>query len=336
MGEHVMDMYGLPVPRNAVPHLFLNTTEAGTGRIIPYATVRVMALATPFRDQAEIDKDSMDSAKPSPSQIERLSLQDRMSDDRIPLSTAAMVSARFPYLTPAGSIGYSGGQYVDGGYFENSGTWLVSGLVQNLIGQQFSYRPGQSPVTDAARNAVFILIVIQSEPCTRESIDNGCDEDATVADQSWSELLSPLRALLSTRNKRAEYSFDGLGAVSALIEQLSSNSSNSGAVHDSDVGCDYAVCAVTLRFRNKTRSEIPLSWVLSSAARRSMDNAVDGMEEANVSKNNPTTAVSSTDDTQDIDRVLGSYRRVLCLLAARDDGTGCAAAAPAGNVAPGK
>src|SRR5262249_10500071 len=153
------------------------------------------------------------------------------------------------------------------------------------------------------------------------------------ADQSWSELLSPLRALLSTRNKRAEYSFDGLGAVSALIEQLSSNSSNSGAVHDSDVGCDYAVCAVTLRFRNKTRSEIPLSWVLSSAARRSMDNAVDGMEEANVSKNNPTTAVSSTDDTQDIDRVLGSYRRVLCLLAARDDGTGCAATAPAGNVA---
>jgi hypothetical protein len=330
MAARAMDMYGRAAPRNAVPNLFLNTTEAGTGQIIPYSTLRVLELATPFRERAEIDEnDHFDAVKRTPSQIESLSLQDRMADDRIPLSTAAIVSARFPYLTPSGSLGSSGGQYVDGGYFENSGTWLLSGLVQTLIGQQLSYRAGQSPQIDAARKAVFIVIVIESEPCTRASIETSCDEDATIADDSWSELLSPLRALLSTRDKRAEYSFNGLGAVSALIEQLSSQGKLPQSASDGGTSCDYAVCAVTLRFRNRTRSEIPVSWVLSSEARQSINTAVDGMERASVRSAVPPSAVSASDDTQDVDRVLGSYRRVLCLLAGRSDATGCAPASGA-------
>ncbi len=321
LSERAMDLYSQPAPRNAVPNLFLNTTEAGTGQIIPYATVRIAGLATPFRDRAEIDNEKIDAVKPSPSRIESLTLQDRMADDRIPLSTAAIVSARFPYLTPAGTITYSGGHYVDGGYFENSGTFLISGLVQNLIGQQLSYPAGKSAVLDAARNAVFIVIVIQSEPCTRDSIDSGCEEDATTSDNSWSELLSPIRALLSTRGKRAEYSFDGLGATTALIEQLAGP--HDTTTGDNDTTCDYRVCAVTLRFRNRTRSDIPLTWVLSSAARQSMDNAVDGMERADVQDGPPPSSRSGPDDTLDIDRVLGSYRRVLCLLASQKGANAC-------------
>lgn len=334
MSERAMSLYRQPAPRNAVPYLFLNTTEAGTGRVIPYATVRVTGLATPFRDQAQIDEGSFDYVKPSPSQIERLTLQDRMVDDKIPLSTAAIVSARFPYLTPAGRVGYSGGHYVDGGYFENSGTWLLSGLAQNLIGQQLSYPSGKSPQMDAARNAVFVVIVIQSEPCTRDSIDTGCDEDATAADNSWNEMLSPLRALLSTRDERAAYSLDSLGAVSALIEQLSAQGAGSrpppgrAGTAGSDISCDYRLCAVTLRFRNHTRTDIPLSWVLSSAGRKSMDNAVDGMEKADVRLGPPPASVTSPDDTQDIDRTLGSYRRVLCMLAARTGSSGCTPSSP--------
>jgi hypothetical protein len=337
MSERAIDLYGRPAPENAVPNLFLNTTEADTGRIIPYTTVRVQALATPFRDQAEIDDGSFDSVEPSASQIERLSLQDRMADDRIPLSTAAIVSARFPYLTPAGRIGYSGGDYVDGGYFENSGTYLLSGLVQNLIGQQASYPAGKTPQLDAARKAVFVVIVIESEPCTRDSIEAGCDEDATSVDGSWNEALSPLRALLSTRDMRAEYSLDGLNAVSALIEQFSAKNPGQTTTTDTGTGCDYPVCAVTLRFRNHTHTDIPLSWVLSSEGRRSMDNAVDGMEMANVRQAPPPQATESADDTQDIDRVLGSYRRVLCMLAARNGTQACAqtsSAAPPPGIAP--
>ncbi|HWU26572.1 MAG TPA: hypothetical protein VN154_09245 [Rhizomicrobium sp.] len=327
MSQRAADLYTLPAPQNAVPNLFLNTTEAGTGRIIPYATARIVGLATPFRSQAEIDDGMFDGFKPAPSLIEGVSLQDRMADDRIPLSTAAIVSARFPYLTPAGLIGYSGGEYVDGGYFENSGTFLLSGLVQYLIGQQLSYPAGKSPQLDAARNAVFIVIVIQSEPCTRDSIDAGCEEDATSVSNSWNEALSPVRALLSTRDMRSQYSYDSLNAVSAMIEQFSRNGVQGTAPNNAS-SCDYPVCAVTLRFRNRTRTDIPLTWLLSSEARGSMDAAVDGMEQADVRNAAPPASFSPIDDTKDIDRVLGSYRRVLCVLAATKSTQACVPGAP--------
>lgn len=325
MAQRAADLYAQPPPFDAVPNLFLNTTEAGTGQIIPYASIRVVSLATPFRDKAEIDDGKFDFVEPSPSQIERLSLQDRMTNSDVPLSTAAIVSARFPYLTPAGSIGDSGGEYVDGGYFENSGTSLLSGLLQYLVGQQLSYPAGKSPAMDAARNAVFIVIVIQSEPCTRDSVDAGCAEDATTADDSWNELLSPVRALLSTRDMRAEYSYDSLNAFSSLIEQMSRGQASRAPAPDRSDGCDYPVCAVTLRFRNRTRTDIPLSWVLSSEGRRSMDNAVNGMERADVRSGPPPQSISLADDTQDIDRVLGSYRRILCMLATTQGSAPCTA-----------
>jgi hypothetical protein len=66
-----------------------------------------------------------------------------------------------------------------------------------------------------------------------------------------------------------------------------------------------------------------------SEARQSINDAVDGMERASVRSVVPPTAVSPSDDTQDVDRVLGSYRRVLCLLAARSDAMGCAPASSA-------
>jgi hypothetical protein len=336
--EKVLSLYPRGTPRSAVPHLFLNTTEAGTGRVIPYATVLVPSLATPFREQAQIDDSAFDPVRPSPSALERLALQDRMPDDRIALSTAAILCARFPYLTPAGRLGRSGGHYVDGGYFENSGTWLLAGLVQNLIGQQLSYKPGESPLKDAARKAVFIVVVVQSAPCTRASYEEGCAEDQLVSDSSWNEVMSPLRALLFTRDKRAEYSFNDLSGLTAMIEQLSARAEApttaaptvaEAATNEATrkpppgLGCDYPVCAVTLRFRNAAKTDIPLSWLLSGVARYSMDSAVDKMEKADVRKLDAHTAGQLTGNN-----VLGSYQRVVCLLAARKGEQGCMPPAP--------
>lgn len=378
LAENAMDLYGRPPAFNAVPNLFLNTTEAGTGTVVPYETVAVRRLSTRFRNQAEIDDGHLDCAPPvagAPaasstdndteeqsycvrkpvSTIETRSLQSDMQEgqDRIKLSTAAIVSARFPYLTPAGNISATGHHYVDGGYFENSGTWLIAGLLQNLIGQQFrlqsELREKKGPraknwvpqtteekLEDVASKARFILIVIQSEPCTRGLRGEPCKEDATITTDSWNEALAPLRALLSTRGSRAEYSYNGLGSLTALIQQLRSRwqsnpagtagTARTGSGDDatmlSDVTCDYPVCGVTLRFLNKSGSEIPLTWVLSEAARRHMDDAVDGMEAAGVRLSAPSQARTSPDDPNDIDRVLGSYRRVLCVLASRTDALG--------------
>ena len=258
-----------------------------------------------------------------------------MADDRIPLSTAAIVSARFPYLTPAGRIGYSGGDYVDGGYFENSGTYLLSGSSQYLIGEQASYPAGKDPQLDAARKAVFVVIVIESEPCTRDSTETGCDEDATSVDGSWNEALSPLRALLSTRDMRAEYSLDGLNAVSALIEQFSAK--NPGQPNATDTGTGMRLS------RLRRHAPLPQSHphrhpALLGAFERGPQ--IDGQRRrrhgnGDVRAGPPPREPRNRWMTRRTSiAVLGSYRRVFCMLATRSGEQGCAqtsqAAAPQG------
>lgn len=369
MADNVNDLYARD--DNAVPNLFLNTTEAGSGQIMPYITSREQGLGTPFRDSAQIDNGDLDCMRDGtydpfscitiPNQTSQLAGLARNMDNRpIRLSTAAIISARFPYLTPAGSVPLGNGEYVDGGYFENSGTFLLSGLVQYLIGQQYCLAHGQDcPGIDASAvdpdtlkvvsRAVFVVIVIKSEPCTRNIPGTGCQEDLTVGHQSWSELLSPLRALLSTRAERADVSLDNLRSMAALIEQMHIADAKTppakGAAagsEDDGIACDDVVCAVTLRFLNRRNTEIPLTWLLSSGARHHMDRAVRGMERADVRYGPPAASMTNRYDTRNTDRVLGSYRRLLCMLAARKDASGpvCttgqppAAAEAAGNGTP--
>jgi len=318
MSQSVDNLYAWPSghARAPVPHLFLNTTEVKSGRIIPFATGHVLTLATPFLEQAEIDQ-------PGLAALRQLTLQDHMTDQEAaaPLSAAAMLSARFPYLTPAGLIANSG-HYVDGGYFENSGTSVVAGLLQNLIGQKFAYRNAANPALEAAvRNSVFVTIVIHSEPCISSCEIVGAGP--TGADSSWNEIMSPVRALLNTREQRAEDSITDLDALTALVEQLSAAPGAPNPV-DRGIGCDVLVCSVTLSFGSAPNTEVPLSWLLSRAARRVMDDAVERMMHADVSRGVPASAtLPETSDQPPSNTVLGSYSRVLCLLATRDGKTGC-------------
>jgi len=333
---------------NTVPNLILNTTEAGSGNIVPYTTASI--LEPSFRADAQIDDGNLDCGMPVNEancvmplpHLKRLAVgADRGAP--VSLSTAAILSARFPFLTPAGTLqdwdtgayldAPDRGHYVDGGYFENSGTFLLSRVLQNLVGDKMCLLRGAActevdtggldeRALAAARNAVFIVIIIQSEPCTRQARTNSCEEAKPTDSSSWSELLSPLRALLSTRDTRATYSSEELRSISALVDQLEAEANPGSAgkdaadTPDDGVSCKEVVCTVTLRFLNRTNTDIPLTWVLSNAARHYMDRAVDGMESADVTTTVPHASVTDTTDAQDIDRVLGSYRRVLCLLTA--------------------
>jgi hypothetical protein len=304
-------------PRRPVPHLFLNTTEAGTGRSVPFATWDVGDLAIPER----ADSGEEDEALPRATLVP---MQNLMRRDNVALSTAAMLSARFPYLTPAAKLGRTG-HYVDGGYFENSGTWLLSGVAQNLIGQRLDYRDSDKDLEQAVQNAVIVVVVIRSEPCTRRAEKDGCDEEIFHgdADSTWNEMLSPLRALLATRDKRAEYSVNDLGAVTALIQRLT-GAANVGTAAGQPAGpkggsmqCNEILCSVTLRFYNAPNVEVPLTWMLSSRARLSMDNAVNAILGENLAT--PPRAAM-----QQGDRIQGPYRQILCLLADGRDSPACA------------
>ncbi|MBL0055469.1 MAG: patatin-like phospholipase family protein [Chitinophagaceae bacterium] len=52
------------------------------------------------------------------------------SDKDMKLSTAVILGARFPYVSPAGRIGNS--YYVDGGYFDNSGAGFIQEMITEL------------------------------------------------------------------------------------------------------------------------------------------------------------------------------------------------------------
>jgi predicted acylesterase/phospholipase RssA len=329
MSSKVEAMYPREEVRRPVPHLFLNTTEAGTGLSKPFATWDIGELALPERHRTKREANALPVPRLVP-------LQDRIATDSVPLSAAAMVSARFPYLTPAARVG-DAGHYVDGGYFENSGTWLVGGVAQNLIGQRLNYRNEQNKDLErAVRNSVIVAIVIRSSPCNPCGAQ-GTDTRSEDLDATWNEALSPVRALLYARDKRAEYSITDLGAMTSLIQRLAFRRERmergeamakveeppATAAERAPVAseCMNTICAVTVTFHNKSTAEVPLSWVLSSRARHAMDEAVDQILSEDLQK-----PVPPPNEVDDVNRLEGSYRRIMCLLQNDSKSIGCATA----------
>jgi hypothetical protein len=152
-----------------LPYLFLNTTsvEIGHRSIESYCAI----------DPSEI----LDSAD---------TLSDLASDVR--LSTAALNSARFTYVSPAGTVHNQGGDItghvVDGGYFENSGAATAADIYRTLS------RPG---VTNGRNFQVYLILIkfemIPTPPVPPERFAN--------------ETLSPVRALLATRGARGTLAY---------------------------------------------------------------------------------------------------------------------------------
>jgi hypothetical protein len=105
------------------------------------------------------------------------------------LATAAVLSARFPIVTPAGSLrGGEGGlpykfRLVDGGYYDNSGIETALGLIAALS--------TESPtLTDQAD---LILLIFTHD----HRVIFGRKDDYFLG-----EIMSPLRAMLNARVSR--------------------------------------------------------------------------------------------------------------------------------------
>jgi hypothetical protein len=159
------------------------------------------------------------------------------SDLRV--STTAHNSARFTYVSPAGTflrtpLGDPGSPYgcalgdrcehvVDGGYFDNSGGITAAEIV-NLI----RHRPGITP---------YVLVIRYSAV-----------KPAPAAPERWAnEVLSPVRALLNTRGSRAVL------AVAQLTPQT-----------------DAEVIPFTL-LQYPNTIPMPLGWLLSLHTRGAID-----------------------------------------------------------------
>lgn len=125
---------------------------------------------------------------------------------RLPLSTAAIASARFPWVTPAASFSESTGdkgsertiRLVDGGYFENSGVATAIDLVEGLI--------NSAKALGVDEKIDVNLIVFSSIGFTKPERNFG-----------FGEFLEPMRTMLSTWSARGDIEIEKARiAVAAL------------------------------------------------------------------------------------------------------------------------
>ena len=177
-------------PNSAAPALLLNTTEVDNGRrivISPFALSPLRDASASaekwFYQTAEMDKTLPTGEHEPPVRKD------------VKLSDAASMSARFPWILPAATIRRNGKiiRLVDGGYFDNSGVETALDLIEDLVNiyqvhQQYPNDAYGHPVPfDFEIHLITISGYVEDEPQAWQGLDEG---------------LSPLRALLSSREAR--------------------------------------------------------------------------------------------------------------------------------------
>jgi predicted chitinase len=181
-------------PRRSSPALLLNATDAGTGKRV---------IISPFKltDAQQFENDVCMFANSS--QSERLEIDDRSAAEPppvltaipIPLSTAAFISARFPWVTPAATVRINNpclgkqtsARLVDGGYLDNSGVETALGLIERLKQVAKDARAHDPSVPEVG---IHLISLTGGDFPTRSSY-------------SFNDALEPIRALLSGRETRA-------------------------------------------------------------------------------------------------------------------------------------
>jgi hypothetical protein len=216
----------------ATPALLLNTTEVETGR----------QLAVSNLGEAKFGRPHMFFADHPMSYIR--------------LSTAAVLSARFPIVTSAGrESGTSGDRrYVDGGYFENSGMGTLSDVIAALL----MFRDSQ-PKTNPFR---LIVVRIALDDGDAAEQDGGPPNPAAAkvdprlqfAQSAFEEIGSPVRALLNTRSAREESAF---ARMHAMIDPPQNQ-------------CSYFQLLISDK-----DVPLPLGWLLSERAKDQIKNQIE-------------------------------------------------------------
>jgi hypothetical protein len=212
--------------KRSTPALFLNTTQVETGQRM---VVSSLGLAT-----------NTGAADDNLSGLLSIGRIPKIVSPNLSLATAAFLSARFPVITPPGSIGPKNerSRYVDGGYFENSGTATLIDLI-------FALSLG-SPQTGSSQQPLpkikLIVINIGTDPV-----------DLKYSSRGLGEITGPIVALLNTRSARGDSATNQLGTV---VNKIGSSQGNSAEI---------------VHFQaDQNDLRLPTGWLLSEQALQNM------------------------------------------------------------------
>jgi hypothetical protein len=191
----------------ALRYSFFNCTDVQTGRRVVLAPIKLAADDAEYPLQAE-------------------------SASRIRISTAAMLSARFPVISPVGYMRTAGKTIalVDGGYFDNTGSVTMARVVTALV--------------DVIENrSACVLKVVK--PIYVEKNANKSD----VTPSSW-ELGPILHALTAVLGAKSSSDEDWLQAKSAAENKIEIQDSIEIKVEE-----------------DETNNKLPLGWFISKDSR---------------------------------------------------------------------
>lgn len=224
--SQVFDTTGL------LPILFINTTQVDNG--MPGV---ISSVLPPPHSQRQDVLSLVDS-----------SVRNHGSDIR--LSTAAVVSSRFPYVSPAGKV--FDRYYVDGGYFDNSGAGTVLELIQEL--NEFLSDSANIGLRPYANRLSFHLLHITNSEVSRQPSP---DIHPLVND-----LFSPLITLAGMQGSSTDI---GDGILTNAFRTLNTDTANAVIV--------YSLYNPVVD-AGKPEEGYPMSWALSAYQLQRMNKAL--------------------------------------------------------------
>jgi len=231
-----------------MPALLLNATWVETGKRLIASNLRLL----PRGEQDEEDFVDIEDTH-------------RFFGKRaLALSTAVHLSARFSYVSPAGTLvdaqGQTQGRAVDGGYFENSGATTTLEILKAM---------DQLAASDPAWDRVDVTVIhISNEPVKTKYPDarlaSAANNPATRPTPLLNEVLSPPLALVNTRGARGMFARD----------TLAWHVGHSRFLH-------FGLC--------EEKSGLPLGWVLSKNTQGEMGKQL--AQETCVARNDPSREI---------------------------------------------
>jgi len=230
-----------------LPILFVNTTQVDNGMPGVISTVRL-----PERSQRQ----------------DVLSLVDSMGVNfgkgDIRLSTAAVLSSRFPYVSPAGKV--FDRYYVDGGYFDNSGAGTVLDLIQEL--NQFLSDSAHADVINLRDRFTFhILHITNSEIVQSPSSD---------IHPLTNDLFAPILTLAGMQGSNTNI---GDAMLTRAFRQFNSDTTNALIVYSL-----YDETWDLTKSKGIYEEGYPMSWTLSDYQLARMDEALQRANRRHLSK----------------------------------------------------
>jgi hypothetical protein len=238
-----------PNRRPWMPALFLNGTSVEKGNRIITSNLYLTNFFIDAKDAAE---------KLSPVGSKRAA-----AGSHIPLSTAAHMSARFTYVSPAGRFP-DGTHIVDGGYFENSAATAAYEIATRIKAWC------RSP-TRNIENVDVKVIMISNNP-RKPPIDPAATpvrksdvpkrtQEVTYKGNFLGDVTAPIYALLNPRDARGTYAQKNI----ALEQRRRKAGMSAPAPATKDI--------IYFRLRD-TQVPLPLGWMLSAGAAETMRDQV--------------------------------------------------------------